>query len=404
MVEYINTPVTRLSGISSKNCLKYNRITNCITEIPQDIKLELNEGTLTLKAGSKIYIPNGFEADGVTKKFDTKIIDSDISLQSTLSARTQLLVYRSRGESRLVITSPNNTKSGNTTTSNGWYYNISDNKIYRDALSEDISLPLAIVTLDGTKITGINQIFNGFGFFGSTVFALPGVKTLISNGRNLDGTLKNIEYTINEIKLRTVTYSYNSYITITSTGNFGEASKKDTFIQNTPPDIGTPYERWYNLEENLEYYHNAEENTWKINPYKEVLLGSCIREAEGIVTSLIPKTAFHSIDFDTQFIASQAYPSNKYIDLTLGSDGSQYIAPANGWFVLNKFAKLGEWTQLRNKENYLDIIMHLYPSSGSSSGQISTIMPVKNGQTLQVFYTASGNTARFRFVYAEGGL
>ena len=33
--------------------------TNCLTEIPQDITLELNNGTLTLKAGSKVYVPNG---------------------------------------------------------------------------------------------------------------------------------------------------------------------------------------------------------------------------------------------------------------------------------------------------------------------------------------------------------
>ena len=33
--------------------------TNCITEIPNDIKLELSNGTLTLKAGSKVYVPNG---------------------------------------------------------------------------------------------------------------------------------------------------------------------------------------------------------------------------------------------------------------------------------------------------------------------------------------------------------
>lgn len=41
--------------------INYNNISNCITEIPQDIKLELNNGTLTLKAGSKVYVPNGFE-------------------------------------------------------------------------------------------------------------------------------------------------------------------------------------------------------------------------------------------------------------------------------------------------------------------------------------------------------
>ena len=33
--------------------------TNCITEIPQNIKLELENGEVTLKSGSKIYTPNG---------------------------------------------------------------------------------------------------------------------------------------------------------------------------------------------------------------------------------------------------------------------------------------------------------------------------------------------------------
>ena len=39
-----------------------SNITNCITEIPENIKLELNSGTLKLKAGSKIWIPNGKDA------------------------------------------------------------------------------------------------------------------------------------------------------------------------------------------------------------------------------------------------------------------------------------------------------------------------------------------------------
>ena len=36
-------------------------ITNCITEIPQDAHYTLNNGILTIKAGTKTYIPNGFE-------------------------------------------------------------------------------------------------------------------------------------------------------------------------------------------------------------------------------------------------------------------------------------------------------------------------------------------------------
>ena len=57
-----------------KETVNYKNITNCITEISQDIKVELNNGTLTLKAGSKVYVPNGFEEDGTTPKFDIKIV------------------------------------------------------------------------------------------------------------------------------------------------------------------------------------------------------------------------------------------------------------------------------------------------------------------------------------------
>jgi hypothetical protein len=57
-----NTPIAHSQDISGKANLNLDNstaITNCITSIPQDIKLELNNGTLTLKAGSKVYMPNG---------------------------------------------------------------------------------------------------------------------------------------------------------------------------------------------------------------------------------------------------------------------------------------------------------------------------------------------------------
>ena len=53
--------------------VNYDNITNCITEIPQDIKLELNNGTLTLKAGSKVY-----KLDGTSITINT-----DVSLSTS---------------------------------------------------------------------------------------------------------------------------------------------------------------------------------------------------------------------------------------------------------------------------------------------------------------------------------
>ena len=61
-------------------------------------------------------------------------------------------------------------------------------------------LPLGIYHQVSAGYTySINQIFNGFGYIGSTAFALPGVKGLIPNGRNADGTLKNTSFTIGKV-------------------------------------------------------------------------------------------------------------------------------------------------------------------------------------------------------------
>ena len=52
--------------------------TNRILEIPQDIKLELNNGKLTLKAGSKVYVPNG------AGKFDEITTTKDYSMSGAI--------------------------------------------------------------------------------------------------------------------------------------------------------------------------------------------------------------------------------------------------------------------------------------------------------------------------------
>ena len=66
-----------------------------------------------------------------------------------------------------------------------------------------MSFPLALVTMtgDGTaSVKSIDQVFNGFGYIGSTVFVLPGVKVQIPNGRNADGTCKSTIATVDSVK------------------------------------------------------------------------------------------------------------------------------------------------------------------------------------------------------------
>ena len=44
--------IVNLDTFLDDNYLSSKQITNCITKIPQNVILELNNGTLTLKAGS----------------------------------------------------------------------------------------------------------------------------------------------------------------------------------------------------------------------------------------------------------------------------------------------------------------------------------------------------------------
>ena len=75
-IDKIQLPDGQVLELDSKS-----QITNCLLEVPQRIKLELNDGVLTLKAGSQVIVPNGFEADGTTPKFDYADITSDKILQ-----------------------------------------------------------------------------------------------------------------------------------------------------------------------------------------------------------------------------------------------------------------------------------------------------------------------------------
>ena len=164
----------------------YNQITNCITEIPQDIKLEINNGTITLKAGSKVYNGNGVlkttttDISSINANYDGQVLialskDFDVLLTGFVPGET-------------VSELPTSTASFKI------YYNTTDKKCYLDTTDgwQECSLPIALGTSTVSSWVSIDQVFNGFGFVGSTIFALTGVKGLSPNGNDsLTGIKKN---------------------------------------------------------------------------------------------------------------------------------------------------------------------------------------------------------------------
>ena len=352
--------------------VNYNNISNCITYI-------LNNGTLTLKAGSKVYIPNGFEADGTTPKFDEVITQNDLSC--TQSWNGTLAIWYENDQFTTYALS--DTYSGTTPPNLGVFYNTSDNTIkrYTGGTVERIGycFPLGIATSTGGKITSIDQVFNGFGYIGSTVFALPGVKGLIPNGRNADGSLKNIEFTVDKVKI--INLPINTYepqmLLLDSALN----------IQG-PTAIRTIS---YNEVDNYTTYNGTNQSwiaiiTFVYNNNK--------------ITSFTPKTVFHALDYNDKFtISGWSMPSSRYIDLTLGASGSTYTAPANGWFTIEmKSNGSGQYLQLFLVVHGLGFETHGYKSGDTAK----LTVPVTKGKTIRIAYNFGSGADFFRFIYAEG--
>lgn len=257
---------------STAGTLNETILTNCLTEIPQDIKLELADGTLTLKAGSKVYVPNG------VGKFDIKTLSKDLQYKGHYSD-TRMIVVNSNLQG-LDGLSPESMYSGNSAPKNTKYmfwYDTANNiiKLSIDTGSSwtgQYSLPICIETSSSSAITSIDQVFNGFGYIGNTIFALPSIKGLIPNGFNTDGSLNSTEFTTTSV----LTYSYinaNSGVLIGINAN---SLASDKYV--------------YNKDEN--YNRNPQ---GVIAP--RAMFAKVSTDSTGRITSFNPNTAFHAVDY-----------------------------------------------------------------------------------------------------------
>ena len=99
---------------------------------------------------------------------------------------------------------------------------------------------------------------------------------------------------------------------------------------------------------------------------------------------------------DTAAVASLAMPSDKYIDLTLGASGTNYTAPADGYFsILAKSAKTVRFDGLCYN-------VTLPPVTNSLS---SFLFPISKGKTATLRYDTldiSDAWNYFRFIYTVG--
>lgn len=307
MLDTSKIPVERIEGYN-------NHITNCITKIPQDIKLELSDdGTLTLKAGSKIYKGNGTSI----------IIESDVIFHSGNISNvtdTFIIFCDSNGQfgARFPITN-NYMISSSSNPGNDYYvWYDTNNKIVKYSPNADgnftneLSLPIGIYQRDNGIATSIKQIFNGFSYIGNTIFVLPGVEGLISNGFNEDGSLNNILCTINDVKIANTIAGWNNhwYLHLLNENSIAYHPYELYFNQTSSPISMGQTSYWYNPNENMIYYTDDFGITWnsnrKITPFLDI-----IQDQEKII-SITPKLVYQNNtknDFNKKFQVVSELPT-----------------------------------------------------------------------------------------------
>ena len=346
-----------------------NKITNCLTKIPQDINLVLSEGTLTLKAGSKVY-----KGDGTAVSINS---DTDLSVQTGFYNKQGLVFYNPTSDDFCPLercfsgaTAP--TVTGNT---NFWYdtaekivkYTNNQGQTWNDF---SISLPLAVVTVgsNGT-VTSIDQVFNGFGYIGSTIFVLPGVEGLYPNGRNADGTLNNIAFTVSNLK--TCTYTTTS------------AGKRSMYLRsNDFSDVAN---------DRIYYDASVNKNVYSTNgtTASYAMVGSLERGTAGLITSFSPQTAFHAVDYnDLAKVDGLAQQTDSLVQNDrIGfpnlsakvSINSGYTAPSNGWVLI-----ISSNSNANTEMKFDNAQVYFQGAAGSAASAACGFIPIKKGQVVTI--------------------
>lgn len=268
MLDTSKIPTKRVDGY-------YTHITNCITKIPQDIKLEIVDGTLTLKAGSKIYDGNNL----------LKIINEDMQLKWLYNGDVYIIAVHDDLSDNYYLGVALGSETVNSIPTQQEtpdyivrYCTVNKKCYYQDNGGfHTCSIILAQVSaIETVGFTSINKIFNGFSYIGNTIFVLPDVEGIIPNGFNEDGSIRNIHCQIEEVQTKQTLNGWNNHWYVHLMGeNSIEYHPWELYYNQVdkPMSVGqTAF--WYNPNEKIVQSTDDFGTTWnttrQVTPFLEV--------------------------------------------------------------------------------------------------------------------------------------
>ena len=358
-----------LDGKDSVDLSNSPYTTNRILEIPQDIKLELNNGTLTLKAGSKVCVPNGSSFDFIT-------INSDLSVTPSNNGKNFIIVHNINTTPAILNVLTNYCYSGSSAPTSGyayvWYdttnkvvkYNSSSSTTSHNWQTVGCSFPICLgTTASGSGMTSVDQVFNGFGYIGSTVFALP-MKGQATTAINDDGTLTSIIWETTTVQ--TLAVSASGSVSMSSAGVLTEGFN----------EIG------YTKLADVTYYDSR------------------IQSVNFFDIGLVANTNASNLSkAGRSYLAGMGMPdvSKSYLVSNNFASATKFNAPSNGYFsfragwstsgILLLYMHLVSDT---NVNQHLDVGGYFYNTSGSTNQSIT--LSVFKGQKVDVQYNNANLT------------
>ena len=106
----------------------------------------------------------------------------------------------------------------------------------------------------------VKHVFNGFGFIGSTTYALPGVKGLMADGLNEDGSYKSVERIFDKMVMRTMAFDRSAFYGVVLDGEY--TIQGDNYIEAAElPAAPDGYAFCYRTSDNTLWW-TLNNNTW----------------------------------------------------------------------------------------------------------------------------------------------